>query len=212
MWLTGRTPLERQSLDVQLREKRSETMLLTLEDVALQLFEEHGFGEVTVDDIATKARISARTFYRYFPAKDDVLQLRIERRSEALRTALAARPDDEPALQSLRTALGEVLSAEDVVALRRWITVVAATPSVLRAVLGGIQLKSHRVMAEFFGFRLGWPSDALVPTMLAAAAGGVIQAALTYWFFHGGDLATTVSESFGVLEKGIGTDPSGWGI
>jgi TetR/AcrR family transcriptional regulator, regulator of mycofactocin system len=202
--------LEPESLARQLRVKRSEMMILGVEAVALRLFEQRGFTEVTVDDIASGARISPRTFYRYFPGKEDVLQLRIDRRSEALRTALIARPDDEPPLQSLRLALEEELSAEDAELLRRWIAVVAATPSVLRAVVGGIQLKSYRVMAEFFGSRLGVPSDALVPTMLAAAAGGVIQAAHTHWFLHGGDLATTMSEGLQVLETGIGTDPTTW--
>jgi len=185
-------------------------MALELEDVALRLFEERGFAEVTVDEIASQAQISTRTFYRYFPGKEDVLQLRIDTRSDALRTALAVRPDDEPPLQTLRLALVEQLATEDADVLRRWIAVVAATPSVLRSVVGGIQLKSHRVMAEFFGSRLGVPSDSLVPTMLAAAAGGVIQAAHTHWFIHGGDLAATISESLQVLEKGIGTDPRTW--
>ncbi|MGA3147643.1 MAG: TetR family transcriptional regulator [Acidimicrobiales bacterium] len=187
-------------------------MILTLEDVALRLFEEHGFAEVTVDQIASEAKISPRTFYRYFPAKEDVLQLSIDRRSDALRTALAARPDDEPPLQSLRLALEQELSTEDMVMLRRWIGVVAATPSVLRSVVGGIQLKSYRVMAEFFGSRLGMPGEALVPTMLAAAAGGVIQAAHTHWFFNGGDLPTTISESIAVLESGFGRDPRTWPV
>jgi AcrR family transcriptional regulator len=202
--------VEGESLARQLRVKRSEMMVLELEDVALRLFENRGFAEVTVDDIASEAQISARTFYRYFPGKEDVLQLRIVKRSEALRTALTVRPDDEPPLQSLRLALEEQLSTADMALLRRWIGVIAATPSVLRSVVGGIQLKSHRVMADFFGSRLGVPGDALVPTMLAAAAGGVIQAAHTHWFVHGGDLAATISESIQVLEKGIGTDPRTW--
>jgi len=202
--------MEDQSLALQLRIKRSEMMALTLEDVALRLFEQRGFGEVTVEEIASEATISARTFYRYFPAKEDVLQLRIDRRSESLRAALAARPDDEPPLQSLRLALSEQLSVEDMPLFRRWTTVVASTPSVLRSVIGGIQLKSHRVMAEFFGARLQLPSDALVPTMLAAAVGGVIQAAHTHWFFHDGDLAATVSESLEVLETGFVADPLMW--
>jgi AcrR family transcriptional regulator len=199
-----------QSLALQLREKRSEMMASELEAVALRLFEERGFGEVTVEEIASDAHISVRTFYRYFSTKEDVLQLQIDRRGAALQAALAARPADEPPLHSLRLALEEVVSAEDMALLQRWIAVIVATPSVLRGVLGGIQLKGHRVIAEFFGARLGLPSDALVPVMLAAAAGGVIQAAQTHWSIHGGDLATVISEGLDVLESGIGADPKTW--
>jgi len=201
--------LANQSLAVQLRVKRSEMMISELEAVALRLFEERGFSDVTVEVIASEAHISVRTFYRYFPAKEDVLQLRIDRRSEALRAALSARPADEPPLRSLRLALEEVMSAEDTALLRCWITVVRDTPSVLKAVVGGILLKRQRMIAEFFGSRLGLPSDAPVPTMLAAAAEGVMQAAQTQWFLQGGDsdLATSMSESLAVLERAIGSDP-----
>ncbi len=204
------TALEDQSLAAQLRARRSEMMVGRLEHIALRLFEQRGFSAVTVDEIAAEAQISARTFYRYFPAKDDVLQVVIERRSEGLRVALTGRPDDEPPLQSLRRAFESVLSAEDPVAVRRWVGVVHATPSVLNAVVGGIQLKSERVIAEFLGSRLGLPGDALVPTMLAAAAGGIVLTAHTKWFFLGGDLAATVSESLEVLEAGVGTNSGIW--
>src|SRR5439155_8600095 len=198
------------SLAAQLRRKRAEMMVSEVEAVALRLFEQRGFDAVTVDDVASEARISVRTFYRYFPAKDDVLQVNIDRRSEALRVALSGRPADEAPLRSLRLALEEVVSAEDPALLRRWIAVVASTPSVVKAVLGGIQLKGQRVMAEFLGARLGLSSDALVPTMLAAAVGGVIQAAHTQWFIHGGDLATMISDGLEILERGIGSDPATW--
>ncbi len=202
--------MEEQSLATQLRAKRSQMMVEALEGVALRLFEQRGFGAVTVDEVAWEAQISPRTFYRYFPAKEDVLQVHIDRRSEALGVALSARSVDEPPLLSLRLALAEVLSAEDSGAVRRWIGVVQATPSVLKAVVGGIQLKTQRVMAEFFASRLGLPNDALVPTMLAAAAGGIIQTAHAHWFFNGGDLASTVSSSLEVLETGFGSDSRIW--
>jgi AcrR family transcriptional regulator len=205
-----RTQLPTQSLVQNLREKRLEMMISELEAVALRLFDERGFNDVTVQDIADAAQISVRTFYRYCPTKEDVLQLRIDRRSEALRAALSASPLDEPPLHSLRVALVEAVSAEDMALLRRWITVIAATPSVLRGVVGGIYLKSRSVIAEFFGARLGLPSEALVPTMLAAAIGGVIEATQTQWFLDGGDLATMISDSLEVLERGIGTDPQLW--
>jgi AcrR family transcriptional regulator len=201
--------LATESLAQQLREKRSEMMVAELEAVALRCFERRGF-DITVEEIASEAQISVRTFYRYFPTKEDVLQVYIDRRSKRLRAALAARPAGEPPLHSLRLALDEVVSTEDPDLVRRWIAVIAATPSVIRGVLGGIQLKSHRVIEEFFGTRLGVASDSLVPVMLAAAVGGVIQAAQTQWFFQGGDLATAISDGIAVLERGIGTDPKTW--
>jgi len=94
--------------------------------------------------------------------------------------------------------------------MRQWIAVIAVTPNVLRGVLGVIQLQANRVMAEFFGERLGLPPDALIPTVLASAVGGVIQATQTQWFFHGGDLASMLSDGLAVLERGIGADPATW--
>jgi len=202
--------LATQSLAARLRTQRSEMMVSELEAIALRLFEQRGFDDVTVEDIASEARISVRTFYRYFPSKEDVFQQQIARRSAGLRAALEARPLDEPPMHALRVALTEQISAEDTELLRRWIAVIATTPSVVKSVLGGIQLNSQRVISEFFGLRLGLSNDALVPTMLAAAAQGVIQAAQTQWFFHGGDLAATISECLEVLERGIGTDPTTW--
>jgi AcrR family transcriptional regulator len=181
-----------------------------IEEVALRLFDQRGFANVTVEDIAVEARISVRTFYRYVASKEEVLQLRIVRRSDVLGEELAARPEDEAPLRSLRLVLVDEFSAVDPTVLRRWITVIADNPNVMKGVVGAIQLKMQPVIAEFFGSRLGLPSDALVPTMLAAAALGVVQAAHTQWFIHEGDLATTMSESLAVLERAISTDPKTW--
>ena len=189
------------SLVLQLRVKRSELMVQELEAVALRLFDLRGFRDVTVDEIVAEAHISARTFYRYFPNKEDVLQVHIDRRSRNLRAALAARPAGEEPLESLRLALLDQLAREDMELLRRWIAVIAANPSVLNSVLGGIQLKIQGVIAEFFGARLGVRSDALVPTPMADASSGVIQAAHVDWYVNGGDLITKVSEAFSVLEQ-----------
>ena len=198
------------SLVAQLRVKRSELMVLELEAIALGLFEARGFGEVTVDEIADAAGISVRTFYRYFPTKEDVLQSRIDQRAARLRAALSARSPDEPAFQALRLAYAETVSAEDAELRRQWTSVVAATPNVLKGVLGGILLKTQRVVAEFFAARFDVPDDSLGPMMLAAAAQGVVQAAQTHWFINGGDLATTLSVGFEMLERGIDSDPRAW--
>lgn len=194
------------SLLQRARETRSDMMISQIEALALDMFVERGFDIVTVEEIAAAAQISPRTFYRYFPLKEDVLQVRIHRRAEALKDALAQRPKDEPLLHSLRVASELALSAENLVLLKRWITVAAATPNVLKTILGANILAINRMMAEYFGSRLGVPGDALAPTMLAGAAGGVIQAAQLRWYFRGGNLMKIISEGLGVLEEGVGTN------
>jgi AcrR family transcriptional regulator len=175
-----------------------------VEAAALALFEARGFADVTVEDIAADAQISVRTFYRYFPAKEDVLQVRIDTRTSQLRDALARRPPEELPLQAVRLAFAEIVAADDLVLHRRWIATIVDTPGVLRGVIGGIHLKTQPVIAEFIRSRIGVPDDPLVPTMLAAAVVGVIQVAHTHWFLEGGDLAGIISRSLEVLETRAG--------
>jgi AcrR family transcriptional regulator len=191
------------SLAMQLSAHRSRLMTEEIEATALRLFAERGFDAVTVEEIATAARISTRTFYRYFAAKEAVFQVQIDRRCEALREALAARPHDEAPLRSVRVALEVVVSAEDPELLRRWIAVIADTPSVVQSVLGGLQLKTQPMLAAFLAERLGTEPDSFEPFVLAGAVGGVLQAAQTRWFLRGGDVGRLIDEGLEVLERGI---------
>lgn len=178
-------------------------MISGIAAVALALFEARGFAAVTVDDISAEAAISVRTFYRYFPAKEDLLLVMIRQRAAALAQALASRPTDEDPLHSLRMAAVTVVSAEDPASVRQWISVVADTPNILRTVMGANILELNSTIAQFLGSRLGMPSEALVPSTLAAAAGSVIQSAQTRWHLQGGDLAARISEALQVLEEGM---------
>lgn len=192
-----------QSLPQTVRSKYAEQMVLEIEIVALGLFEARGIGEVTVEEIAAEAGISPRTFYRHFASKDDIFQVRIDQRSKALRAALAERPTDESPVRSLREALVRVVATEDALLLRRWMVLVESSPVLVRAAIGGIHLKANSVMADFFGARLGLPADGLVPTMLAAAAGGVLLAAHTRWLLEGGSLEDGIADALGVLEAAV---------
>ena len=195
------------TLAADLRARRSRQMTDELEAVALALFAERGFDEVTVEEIASRARISVRTFYRYFTAKEAVFQVQIDRRCEALQVALDERPADEVPLRSVRVALGAVVQAEDPDLLRRWMAVIADTPNLVQSVVGGIQLKTQPLLAGFLAGRLGTEPDSFEPVVLAAAVGGVIQSAQTRWLLRGGDIGALVDEGLAVLERGIGTTP-----
>ena len=80
-------------------DRRRKVRMSKLESIALELFAEKGFKDVTVDDIAEMAGSSARTLFRYFPSKEDFL-LGYPRRLCAQTAAEidALEPSDEPLL------------------------------------------------------------------------------------------------------------------
>src|SRR6478735_6141947 len=88
-----------------LRAQRKEETRTAIRDAAFRLFAEQGYEATTIDDIASAADVSPRTFFRYFPTKDDVVFNDHPERLEDLREMLAARPDDEPILDSLRAVV-----------------------------------------------------------------------------------------------------------
>lgn len=56
-----------------LRERKKVERRFALIDAAHLLVEEHGFENVTVEDIAAAAGVSPRTFFNYFETKDDAV-------------------------------------------------------------------------------------------------------------------------------------------
>jgi AcrR family transcriptional regulator len=77
-----------------------------LRKAALELFAEHGYDAVTVTQIAERAGITRRSYFRYFPDKREVLFAGSEQLPPAVAEAvLAAKEAESP----LRTALGALV-------------------------------------------------------------------------------------------------------
>jgi len=57
----------------RLQETKKARTAQAIVDAAMELLRGRRFAEVTVDDIAAAAGIGRRTFFRYFPTKEDVL-------------------------------------------------------------------------------------------------------------------------------------------
>ena len=80
---------------------------------ARSLFEEHGYGETTIDQIAERADVATRTLFRYFPSKEALLFADFDEWRCALLTALEARPADEAPLCSVALALSKVVAVAE---------------------------------------------------------------------------------------------------
>lgn len=76
---------------------------------ALNLFKERGYSAVTVDDIAEAADVSKRTFFDYFPSKEDVVGAWQDNFALALADAIAGRPRDEPLRVTVEHAIADAV-------------------------------------------------------------------------------------------------------
>lgn len=91
-----------ESRPVTMRERTRRIAQTELTVVAQDLFLEHGYEATTVDQIAAAAGMSKRTFFRYFPSKDDLVIGKYDLFGDRMAEALDARPADEPVWQSMR--------------------------------------------------------------------------------------------------------------
>src|SRR5439155_10824615 len=84
---------------------RSERTREALRQAALVRFLAQGVEDTSAEQIAADAGVSLRTFYRHFASKHDLLFADYDAGLHWFRRALAARPDNEPIIESVRVAI-----------------------------------------------------------------------------------------------------------
>ena len=78
-----------------------------LAEAAMQLYGERGFDQTTVADIAARAGLTERTFFRYFADKREVLFSGSHRLQEFLVDRVARAPATLPPIEAIANALAE---------------------------------------------------------------------------------------------------------
>lgn len=115
---------------------------MEIHEAAVDLFERNGFDETTVDEIATAAGVSPRTFFRYFPTKEECVLFDRFGFEQALDARLADIDPDSLALADIESVYRARLEgfddrSDDVSAhFLRVQKLVLATPTLSRAALG----------------------------------------------------------------------------
>lgn len=176
-----------------------------LEQVALELFAERGFEATTVDDLAGAAGISRRTFFRYYPSKNDVVWGDFEPRLLAMEEQLAATDDDVPVLEALAEVVVafNALPPEAVPAHRRRMAMILHVPA-LQAHSALRYADWRAVVARFVAARTGGAEGDPVPQLVGHVALGAAVASYERWLGDpAADLEPVMAASFAQLRDGF---------
>jgi AcrR family transcriptional regulator len=118
-----------------------------LKKAAIELFEEQGFEKTSVIEIAQRARVATRTFFRYFSDKREVLFADAEALHAALVEGVLQAPNPAEPLQLVTDVLAqfdwETLGSRE--SQRRRHAVIAANPDLLERDL----IKHHSIAVGF---------------------------------------------------------------
>ncbi|WP_237727853.1 TetR family transcriptional regulator [Cellulomonas sp. APG4] len=119
----------------RLAARKREVVRDELAEAALHLLAARGYEAVTVDEIATAAGVSRRTFFRYFASKEDVVVEFLRDLGLEVAGEIEARPAGEASRAALEESCAVVVSRaaeEHPVKSRRLAALVLGTPD-LRA-------------------------------------------------------------------------------
>ena len=155
-----------------LRERKKQRTRDAIVEAAFELFAERGFDGTTVADIAEAAEIAPRTFFSYFPSKDDVVFYDFEEGMEMVASWFREREPGTNAIDALRAGIAdfpEEAGAEKLRKKRLRNRLVSENES-LAGHAEHLRGKLCDLLAEAIADDLGDAPDDLRPRMVAAAA------------------------------------------
>jgi AcrR family transcriptional regulator len=168
---------------VGLRERKKAETRDALASAALRLADEIGPDRVTVDEIASAAGVSSRTFFNYFASKEDAIVGSTESSTARVVQELVSRPAAELPIDALRAAVhasADHLEADP----DDWIIrhrLVARYPALGVRYAARLSAVEHELVAEVARrTRLDADVDTY-PAALVSAAMAAARVALTVW-------------------------------
>lgn len=159
-----------------LRERKKLRTREAIIDAALALFAERGFDRTTVADIAAAADIAPRTFFGYFPTKEDVVFHDFGAVLSGLEARLAAREPDVSAIDAMRAWIAAIIADTDFDDPRERLQreLIRSTPA-LREHDRALMARLEVALGDAVAMDLGAGQGPLRPRMVAAAAAAALS-------------------------------------
>jgi AcrR family transcriptional regulator len=159
-----------------LRERKKQRTREAIVEAAFDLFAERGFDGTTIADIAEAAEIAPRTFFSYFPSKDDVVFHNFEETHAMVASWLRDREPGTNTIDALRAGIAGATGEIDATGLRekRLRKRLVRENESLAAHSQHLMGKFAELLAEAVAQDLGDAPGDLRPRLVAAAAAAAI--------------------------------------
>jgi AcrR family transcriptional regulator len=162
--------------------RKKERTRRQLAEAAAELFYERGYAATTVDDIVAAVDVSPRTFFRYFPTKEDLVVALGATSLDLFLEALRSRPPEESLQVAVAAAIDQSWAPgwEDTTKVRSFLALLRETPA-LRARWLEEAYGKRDLMAEMIAARTGTEPSDLRNLIIAGAITLTINTALQMW-------------------------------
>jgi TetR/AcrR family transcriptional regulator, regulator of mycofactocin system len=185
--------------------RRRSTTPEHITDVALRLFADSGFAEVSVDDVAQAAGIARRTVFRYYASKNAIPWGDFDAHLQHLRELLEHVDPGMSLAEALRAALlsFNTFDESETIRHRQRMRVILQTAE-LQAYSMTMYAGWREVIAEFVARRSGMRTTDLIPQTVAWMLLGVALSAYEYWLEDDAvSLPQALGDAFDVGRAGL---------
>lgn len=182
-----------------------------LERICLDLFTHQGFEVTSIEDIADAAGIGRRTFFRYFPSKNDVVWGDFDEALGQFEAWFARCPDDVPLMTAIRRGIVafNAFDPANEQSHRNRMTLILNIDA-LQAHSTLRYGEWRRIVVRFAARRLDCRPEDLLPRVVGHLALGASLAAYEQWLAEdGSDLLTHLETALSVLGEPSVHDAAG---
>ncbi|WP_241386392.1 mycofactocin system transcriptional regulator [Rhodococcus sp. CH91] len=191
--------------------RRPSTSKEELAAIGIELFMDVGFDETSIDDIAEAAGIARRTFFRYFPSKNELAWGDFDKHLADMRASLESIPENVPLSEALTTALHDFnrFPESEAERHRARMQLILHTPA-LQGYSSVMYRGWRQVVADFVARRIGAGPDDPVPRTCGYLLLGVAIAAYESWLDEpASDLHDYLAAGMRTLTSGLDySDPT----
>ncbi|MBN3496636.1 mycofactocin system transcriptional regulator [Arthrobacter pascens] len=164
-----------------------------IERAAFRLFEEQGFDETTMEQIAEAVGVGRRTLFRYFPSKNDIPWGQFDQSLRAFAAQLADVPSDVPVAEAVHGCVVAFNDFDEQSLPQHRIR--------MRLILGTPTLQAHSalryaawrgVIEDYVAARLDVEPDALLPRLAGHVSLALAVSSYEQWLREPGSDLTRI--------------------